>query len=175
MSATDMTLDRPSILLTLPRELRDQIYLCALAQAFAWAVDRDNCVQPALLRTCRQLRGEASTIFYQETSFQVLLVDCKFEPHPEHWVWNHGIHGALGFRGKYVGSNLKKWLQLYHEDGKINYDGSGEVSDRFVVIDKAFNIVRQMKALGSDWKATEGILDTFRAGVDAKKDGWQFE
>lgn len=61
-------------LLTLPPELRNSIYRYVLVPRGSFMITKDNYMQPPLLRTCRQLRQEASGIYYEENYFKI---DCR--------------------------------------------------------------------------------------------------
>jgi hypothetical protein len=60
---------QPVSLLNLPSELRIMIYRYALHSPNTIQIDCDNFMQPALLRTNRQMRAEATEIYYWENKF----------------------------------------------------------------------------------------------------------
>lgn len=63
---------RPS-LLTIPPEMRNRIYRCALVQPEPIQLRPANRwpESPPLLQTCHQIRSESSGIYYQENTFEV--------------------------------------------------------------------------------------------------------
>ncbi|KAK5124760.1 hypothetical protein LTR85_001473 [Meristemomyces frigidus] len=66
---TTTTNDAKCHLLLLPAELRNCIYELAItACTFIWMKDAR---QPALTRTCRQIRGESLPIFYECNTFRI--------------------------------------------------------------------------------------------------------
>ncbi|KXT18396.1 hypothetical protein AC579_8180 [Pseudocercospora musae] len=66
-----------SKLLNLPAEMRNWIYREALCEDSWIKIDQDTFAQPALLRTCKQIRHEASSIYYHENRFEVAALDMK--------------------------------------------------------------------------------------------------
>ena len=62
----------------MPAELRDEIYAAALTtQDIVSVIDAEGYKQsqPALLRTCRQIRQEALPVYYSSNSFRVVIQD----------------------------------------------------------------------------------------------------
>lgn len=178
MAHVGTTLTRPSKLLQLPRGLRDVIYFYAVAKAYDITLDRHNCLQPPLLRTCHQIREEASAVFYKENYFRVELLNCKFEPQPDHWYWTAPFDKDVTDRGLCVWSNLKEWMRLDHECRVQHLDLDFEETDEddwSTVMHKAWDVVGQMKAAGVGWDVTERILDMYKAGVEANTIGGKFE
>lgn len=60
-------------LLNLPGELRNQIFDFAVVEPSAIRVTSKGLDQPALLKTCRQIRREAGTIYYGSNEFDICL------------------------------------------------------------------------------------------------------
>jgi hypothetical protein len=66
-------------LLELPGELRNRIYqLCLVSNPII--INSTTFPEPSLLKTCKQVRKEASTIFYGENQFQAWTRDFDFSP-----------------------------------------------------------------------------------------------
>lgn len=71
-----------SPLLALAPELRNRIYHHALAESrelYIITEDGDAQAQPALLRTCRQIRREALRMYYNENCFVAVVVEGQTE------------------------------------------------------------------------------------------------
>jgi hypothetical protein len=77
-------------LLELPAEMRNKIYRYALINENCTTLTDSNCNQPALLRTCRQIRTEASILFYSQNKFQLDVsqpLHARGLPHVQYWLW----------------------------------------------------------------------------------------
>lgn len=114
-------------LLDLPPELRNQIYELALVDDHGYTrndvgdimVTRDDYMQPPLLRTCRQIRSEASEVFQDGSFFSLRIDNLKLAPQPKHWFWKLECSNETDnweYDGLELWSNLKEWV-------KLSYDG----------------------------------------------------
>ncbi len=64
--------------LSLPRELRDQIYHELLLEDLVWDGPRDRYdLQPAILRANKQISEEGSRVLYEENCWVMLEIDCN--------------------------------------------------------------------------------------------------
>lgn len=134
----------PCHLLELPAELRNSIYRYVLLGYWKnWMEDQTRPIvdiedhdfeQPSLLRTCRQIRSEASPIYYLQTHFYLTI--HNFDPEIVHrlhrqmvryWsnsdnqLQNKFKHRCLVTSGPGFGwNNLMAWLKLYY-DGEVSY------------------------------------------------------
>lgn len=109
----------------LPAELRNRIYRYALVTPNAngeTIVDHTNYAQSALLRTSRQLRHEASPVFYFENVFRFACpdFDCttlvSFSRHYRRY-WSSPRAGKFKFEiggQKRCWKNLERWCRLVH-------------------------------------------------------------
>ena len=152
----------------LPTELRDVIYFYAVASEFEIDLDCNDCSQPPLVRTCRQIRDEAIAMFYEENCFSVEVVDCKFEPQPEHWFWRAGVRRTAYPSGRCVWSNLKEWLRPYYEGRAVYIMSEVDESSPLIPAVKAGEIVERLKGAGLDWAFTEKILESFKEDVESE-------
>ena len=133
-------------------------------------VNSGSYEQPPLLRTCRQTRKEASSIFCEENNFELKIIDLQFAPQPQHWFWGHDIPAEkafLSFAGQDSWSNLKQWLKRYHGDERV--DNAGTISESTegmgLTVINAFKIVESLFDI--PWSKVEGVLEAFKNGVNA--------
>ena len=162
-------------LLELPAELRNRIYRFTLCNAAPIQFPRNGLEQPALVRTCKQIRSEAVAMYYIDNVFAMPAVrfdhstafafEKQARPHVRTSSLEYGI--LVGDDDtEYSWSELLKWLQAYHE-GKTKLWGSADepTSGAYYVAAKAFEMVRKMK--GDDWSKVEDLLQTFKEGTMA--------
>ena len=131
------------------------------------SIDSQDCDQPALLKTCRQIRAEASSIFYEENKlFKIQINDLKVEPQFGHWFWKETRKGCAGFfnTGRANWNNLKHWLCLLHNEdvamGELWFDDD----DLDVQMYALFEAVEQLR--GVPWKTAEKVLESFKLGIE---------
>lgn len=83
--------ERKHSLLNLPPELRNRIYEYVLVnRCLKITVSKEKHSQPPLLETCRQLREEASGIFYSQNELKMDVQQFsqgKELPKKHHWLW----------------------------------------------------------------------------------------
>ena len=171
---TSEAFSQPSRLLQLPRELRDEICAYAVVEEEEIELDEHNCSEPGLLKTCRQIREEASPLFLSENTFRVEHVDNKFRPQPDHWVWFERTYITVHTSGHLVWDNMKEWLRCYHEDRVTRLEKLGrDAPYELVIFSAAFDVVDEMK--DANWEVAERVLDAFRKGIDAKKGDWEYQ
>ena len=175
ISAEAPVITTSSRLLALPAELRDAIYTYAVIEPGEIRLTQGTCAEPALLRTCRQIREEAGSIFYEKNTISVAMQDYKLEPQTAHWYWTQPLkNGEIDFRGSPKWQNIKNWLRLHREGNVAGMDHLQEhESGQKMVVGQAWAILREMWDV--DWSVTEKVLDIFRKGVDAKTSTWSFE
>lgn len=105
----------------IPAEVRNQIWRDVLVTDTFVLVNKDEPHQPALLRTCKQIREEATSIYFNENGFMLPMDGydstlglqwCNFAvPH-----FKDGM-AALDWEreaGTETWEDLKIWLQLTH-------------------------------------------------------------
>lgn len=166
--------DNAPTLLTLPAELRNAIYRLVLVVDIYVEVDDHDHHTHSLLRTCRQLRKEASSFFLDENIFWIIFTDLRARMPIQHWavlcVEKQRI--ALVTVGSMHWNNLKQWLKIYHENcgtypSMADEEEEGDASD---VAAYAFNIVDAMQGL--PWLTVEAILEEYRRGTERGAVTW---
>ncbi|KAK5703618.1 hypothetical protein LTR17_021942 [Elasticomyces elasticus] len=107
-----------SRLFTIPAEVRVRIYEYALISNAPIMIEKDE-PQPNILRTCRQIRKEAMSIYYTENDFSMTVHQWDgLAAVPFRKLMLNG-HLALDLcTGCDVVNfeNLMKWTEAYHED-----------------------------------------------------------
>jgi hypothetical protein len=132
------SLPKEASLLGLPAELRNIIYIYAVVEPdldhtgrlgrpgheHIIEVDETNHRQPALLRTSRQLRDEASKVYYANHYWAVTMPKAKLTPQRDHWIFHEPAkYGFDTIPWTYIDAgewsdecwpNLISWLRLFH-------------------------------------------------------------
>ena len=177
-------LDKPKPeLLSIPGEIRNMIYRMALLSNGRVNISKYPLPEPALLRTCRQLRQETIAIFYLENRFSVECPD-----------WNYWNFRGLVERLRRLKSsndistsriacrpngslvhkpNLLEFLRATYEGlvSGLVYDNQKKVTT--TAITGAFDIARTMR--GQDWSTVEKVLEVYLQEVAKARVGWQWE
>lgn len=170
-------------LLSLPAELRNRIYRLALVQdaEIRIAPSHSPPPEPALLSTCRQVRGEARNIYYQDNTFLFGVSDfdaamlVTFESRSRtHRRANHSL--ALG--GGPNWANLKAWIRAVFE-GRGHYF-SRRFDDEAVpaplhehLAVMCFDVMMRLRARGMEWKQAKGVLEDLHRGMAAADPRWK--
>lgn len=180
-------------LLGIPGELRNQIYRLILVQDDPIKLTPTDHEQPALLRTCKQIRDEATSIFIEENQFSHEIISCEpIIPKLDsgYWLWNDYGEGKrprvqASLTRLPVWANLIEWIEgWYHDERsalpkpkKENKNGEEaededeeddeELDEYQQVIYSAFELARGFKEIGADWEQVEGCIQTLRKAVEA--------
>jgi hypothetical protein len=133
--------------LGLPEGIREQICRLAVVEKDPVRITPSNHKQPALLRTCQQLRMETLWLFEVENTFCIEVVDYEpVVPKDNHWV--EQVMYTMETSGTPKWDKLKKWLQAYHEDGVPGLCGQASAnSAAWDVCGQAFEMVLRMRTL----------------------------
>lgn len=107
-----------SALLSLPAELRNCVYRYVLVAGSRLIVDTPEAVrQPALLRTCSQIRKEALNLYYADNSFEIVMHDCDSDilhAFCKASLTRESIKATITDTGRINWANLLVWLQRIH-------------------------------------------------------------
>ena len=162
-----------STLLGLPGELRNHIYTYVLVDEDRIIIDRSRFVQPGLLRSCRQIREEARSIYYLNNAFGTSVRDLD----PYNLIAFKRQAGNFGPRtkteiviytwppeqGQLAWSNLMKWLEAYHNGRAPGLRGKQEErSIRRRVVARAFDVIDTAERL--PWEQAVKVLGVYRKG-----------
>ena len=110
-------------MLDLPGEIRNRIYRHAVTYTTPVVVDAQGVYEPALLRSCSQVRREALTIYNSENMFHISFphfhasIAAKWTERVELIVNTHHTtitsrHGTI--YGGRNWDNLREWFRLFH-------------------------------------------------------------
>ena len=151
-------------LLNIPPELRNKIYRFSLVNTgdpfYTNWVDVNHYwpEQPALLQTCRQIKQEATSIYYEENEFFLCVGLLDNMPTSQHWILTqapcHHVTVNLVCSDKVSWSGLNTWLRRYYEGG-VSGLHTGEPHLQY-----AFRIVKAMQDV--PWSTVEKVLELYR-------------
>ncbi|KAK4546621.1 hypothetical protein LTR36_001838 [Oleoguttula mirabilis] len=166
-------------LLSLPRELRDRIWMFATVRSNILRVYPQDYRFPALCNTCEQTRAEAAPIYFGQNRFMCGVTDLKGA-----WMgrWTDialgmleasksspkDIRCELFMKGVDVSrdnwGHLKQWLKVFHEGRcvRLPRDYVPRRSGHRVA-HNAFNIVEEL--LEDDWSRVSAVLEHFHDSV----------
>lgn len=167
--------------LELAPELRNRIYRFVLVSPRDIHLEREARVEPALLRTTRQLRDEAASIYYSENLFVMKIHDMAgAEVVPfRHLLLRYRTSVRGNFRVQLLTgvdwSNLLEWLKTYHgpqssmkcyrPSSKGTYNSDGRI------VAYAFDVVKRMK--DDRWSKVEEVLEAFHMTVAVTRPDWK--
>lgn len=166
-------------------ELRNRIYkytLIASDEDDPIVITRDTFEQPGLLRSCHQIRGEASKIYYQRNSFDFDIGDwnptivrafCQqdkaswWDNYDNTYKWDTGFSVHTD---RAPWRNVLKWLEWYHKDEMFTApscsDGCEHKNCLTCVIEGAIDIVDRL-GKGSWEDDILPMLEIYRKGARA--------
>ena len=114
----------PSRLLELPGERRHRIHRYSLVEEII-SVNSNNSPEPSLLSVCKATRAAASTIFYKENRFWVVVQKYNCIPFLTALAKLSALEERMAFRpsikinqfGRPNWQNLETWLRIGHASG----------------------------------------------------------
>lgn len=172
-------------LLELPAELRNIIYTIALSNLninrgidIDVDLDENNFKEPAIIRTCRQTRQEASTFFYNYPGriFMLFTPELNFGPQIKHWIWT-----KVDYQQRHIKfllydltwDRVQPWFRLCHS-GAIDVDEFGSENNwDDVDVKRAFEMIMLMRDL--TWAKVERVLELFKQCVEEASNVEAFE
>jgi hypothetical protein len=158
---------RPHLFRIAP-ELRNRIYHYCLSTEKIIIVDANGFKEPALLRTCRQIRKEALKIF-ESNAFCIPMIALAYPAPKSHWVHNTGIrkYGVVFTKstGRDIWENLLDWLKRYHEGSSHRWNCPDHLGVQSI-FEHAFDIVNVMKYGEEDWGIVQDVLEIWRRTVN---------
>lgn len=173
-------------LLELPAELRVRIYEDALLQEDRVEITKRSFAQPGLLRTCRQIRHEASTIHYNKNKFSVWALGF------DSGVLKRFCTQAAGFWDNYdlermdvvlhnhrvqpSWGNVLKWMKAYHADEVMMLVCGPHVGghERCCAHESASKIVSTLD--DADWEVVKAVLEVLKTATENQANGrWYWE
>ncbi|KAK4613897.1 hypothetical protein CLAFUW4_09502 [Fulvia fulva] len=154
-------------LIGIPGELRNRIYRYALHENHDIQITATDDTEPGLLQTCRQVQGEACSIFRAETRFSLNVVDCRPEvPTNFHLHWMSMVK-SIGwlYSGRSHWRNLKEWMRRFYEGhiaGEVDMNEMHSHRD-LRAVQLASRIVRASRE--RPWADVDDMLETFKESV----------
>ncbi|KAK3628220.1 hypothetical protein LTR56_018734 [Elasticomyces elasticus] len=163
-------------LLTLPPEMRNLIYRDVLVEGDIYYTHKID-TEPAILRTCRQARSEASRIYYEENRF-VFWINNNDVSQLIKWCMSsssrHRSRMASSVDFSRNWDNLLVWARAVFrgECGALvleREDGSNQgLFASFHVLDVAM----QLRRGGVGWEVAEGVLKQMRMAMATEHQDW---
>lgn len=166
-------------LLGLPESVQEQIYRLVLVEDQPFRITPSNHKQPALLRTCQQLRMETLWIFEIENTFSLEVVDSK-PVVPKNYTshWARQVPCKLETSGTPKWDGLEKWLKAYHEDGVPGlFIQENDMPMPWDVCGKAFELVLSLRAIFPEISFEEmaPMLDIWKKTVELQQEVWSWD
>ena len=172
-----------SPLLTLPAELRNRIYRLALCKRDGNTISTNVVPEPPLLATCKQIRNEATAIFYRENDLVVDVGD--YDSTPIMAVFHkHLASEKLGIMRRVINGiprrpnwdNMVLWLFRTHKYGET-LDLMSRIPrlgppthPRSAIVVHLFQLVLQLRDL--PWTRVEHLLQEYRWILHTTERGW---
>lgn len=169
-SATD---DMHCPLLELPAEIRNRIYREVLLSPEPVQVTENNYQQPSLLRTCSQIRSEASSIYYIESEFELVLENFDTTPATSWFRHARGYNEKMsivwdGIENGGKWSNLLTWLRREYESKIVGFrlGKDAPLSERQGTEGQVSRLFDQLEILkGMPWDKVRRVLEKHREAV----------
>lgn len=166
-----------SPLLDLPPELRNEIYRYTLHASDWLVVDGRMPEEPGLLSACRQIRTEASPIYYFENWFHIWINDYNGEVtwllRKKWWVYKRPLLFRVEMQAfaKPNWPNLTKWLKEYHGAWYLGFAADGQVWAAVQhVLHGWFLMVKEARDL--PWETVERLILCQRKALVALDERW---
>lgn len=167
-----------SALLSLPPKMRNRIYRAALVSDGRDILIRPSikpAIEPALLRTCQQIRNEATEMYYQENTFRFCIRDnnaailtewCSLSAHHFHANMYFRVTGSTNWR------NLVDWLHAYYHRCCHGIEPADDGTSSEVVA-HMFSVVQNFRQGGNlAWGEVAKTLEIMRKVLGAQDPAW---
>ncbi|KAI5367999.1 hypothetical protein Slin15195_G031330 [Septoria linicola] len=167
----------------LPGEVRNRIYRYALVDTGDLEITSTGPGEPSLLRVCKRVRNEASSIYYAENNFDLQIQrfngadlqpfirqSSRYEhllniDHPKH------TNISMLFSGSPNWDNLVAWIKSNHwGPGNLTPTRGDAVGHVFHFYDSAFKLAETMDML--PWAKVERALKALRRGLKGMPSPW---
>lgn len=179
--AADRETSQPSRLLTLPAELRTEIFALALEDTDYINIT-EQLKPPGLLSACRQVREETWPIWISQNRFFLHLHGFDHRLFSKWYKLVGGVDPAgitvgMIFDNVYDWENLLRWCRAEHADQSVNVPATedGDVVDgsltSYAVAYGALAIAHGMS--GTPWPTCEFVLRKFRFALSCAGVEWE--
>lgn len=167
-----------SPLLTLPPEIRNEIYRYVLVTENNIRVEHDQKPppDPALLLTCSQIRNEAIRIFYCGNRFSLSARNHDVQRLHSWYKFKIKYQPRILLTVNYTDKNwhnLVQWLELFFKREMLGLSDcyeDGTIKKR--VLNTFFRLVRKMRKAGMDWERVSGMLEEVHLLLKLQYTGW---
>lgn len=158
----------------MPAELRNRIYRDVLLEDEV-TVDDNSHLQPGLLRACRQLRNEATRIYYEEKAFILRVFDLRLSIPSHHWLMVDVPRVPMPRMRLLVGGamhwdNLVEWMKRLHGEPTPCPAVGPEVISRVRAVSRALAIVFELRQV--PWGTVLRALEHFKEAVEPTDGSW---
>ncbi|KAK5127349.1 hypothetical protein LTR85_006688 [Meristemomyces frigidus] len=172
-------------LLALPPEMRNRIYRACLVEGdisiHSDDAGNDLPTEPAILRTCRQIRDEAESILYQENTFDFTVEDhdasnyvkwCRSAERRRECKHTFNLN-----EGSTNWSNLEKWMVAWwsgEAEGPAGYaeDEGGIMTFVGNVATHLFRVLETLQDSGLPWETAQSVLRNMRRALGVENQDW---
>lgn len=171
--------DDRSPLLRLPAELRNDIYRFALVASGDIIIKAGLTPppEPGLLATCRKIRSEALSIYYEENRFSFGIRDVDATMMLRFKCRVPKAIGGIVCVGRPNWINLKAWLETsFHTGlGMVGRRQSHQpaASPKEAMMEMCFEVMDRLKKEGLSWEKIENVLEDLHTGMTAVDPAWK--
>ncbi|KAK4610580.1 hypothetical protein CLAFUW4_14139 [Fulvia fulva] len=158
--------------------MRNIIYRYVLVEqsAIRCTANTELPTEPGLLRTCREIRHEASDIYFKEDFFLVHMENYE-AGQLIRWSLKLGRHLRAHLKFRFHGlnagswSNLLVWLEAYNK-GEAPGMALREHRSTHVTAVRMFEIVRKQTEKNVPWVEIASILEDIKVALGASGVAW---
>ena len=167
--------------LSLPAELRNEIYRLVLVEDKRLNIKKDLPTQPGLLRACRQTRQEGLDIYLQDNYFVFYINHFDASTYLQ---WCRASRKHIGCHHGFVVANSANWDNLldwleayYHGECKgttVQNEASrmGEVAACMFNLMRVLRDYREVKVGDLTWETFERMFGEVKRALEATNDVW---
>ncbi|KAK5733162.1 hypothetical protein LTR17_009903 [Elasticomyces elasticus] len=166
-------------LLTLPPEIRNIIYGDVLVEGDIYYTHELD-TEPAILRTCRQTRSEASRIYYEENRF-VFWINNNDASQLIKWCMSSSsrrhskMASSVDLSRNWV--NLLVWARaaFHGECGALSLEREDGSNNGLFASFHVLDVAMQLRRGGAGWEVAEGVLKQMRMALATEHQDWALD
>jgi len=164
----------------LPAELRNQIYRQVLVEDQITMTPEGAAPltpPPTLLQTCRRIREEAASIYFEENTFAFYVTSldvCRVTEWADLSEQHAQANQILAFVSQPNWANLLHWLELFYKDECAGFEEPDadrlEQHPEGAIVHHAFTMVGQLKEEpGMTWEKVRQLLESVHVCIKSAK------